>query len=361
MRTRLTSKQKIALWGLIKYPALNDRETSDKIRMKLSTLTTIRYKMLQDKIYKMVNVPVVNRLAFETAAFFLIRLGPSAKNRPIPIKKDEFPNLVFIAHDRARLLAFGFYSTYTSAETDLHELASKLQKAKMLARSGHWIRFLPLKNYDFPNYFEMSQFVNAGLELNKPEAVTIKGSVFEGDHIHLSSFERKVLKELVEYPDETDVQLSKNLNITRSTVARIRQRLLGLAYKTLNIVDLSKLNYKAISIAAPTLNLTFEDSRAAIIKAVSSLGPPLFFAVGDYGAIYITAHKELRGIRSRTNNAFRGGSFKGNVQEPSHLATFNLKQLNVLRNHEYLNLVEQALDLYHFHPKKRKKANAAEQ
>jgi len=357
MRSKLTVKQKIALWGLIKYPALNDRETSDKIRMKLSTLTTIRYKMLQDKIYKMVNVPVVNRLSFETAAFFLLRLGPSAKNKPIPIKKDEFPNIVYIAHDRTRLLAFGFYLNYTSAEADLHELASRLQKAKMLARTGHWTRFLPLKNYDIPNYFEMSQFVNAGLELNKPEAVTIKGSIFEGDPIHLSSFERKVLKELVEFPDETDVQLSKNLNITRSTVARIRQRLLGLAYKTINIVDLSKLNYKAISIAAPTLNLTFEDSRAAIIKAASALGPPLFFAVGDYGGVYITAHKDLRGIRSRTNNAFRGGSFKGHVQEPSHLATFNLKHFKVLRNHEYLPLTDQALDLYQLRPKKRKNAS----
>jgi predicted transcriptional regulator len=361
MKTRLTNKQKIALWGLIKYPALNDRETSDKIKMKLSTLTTIRYKMLEEGLYKMVNVPVVNRMAFEMAAFFIIRLAPSAKNKELAIRKDEFPNLVYIAHDQNRILAYGFYMNYATAEADLNELMSKLRKAKMIARAGHWIKFLPLQNYDIPNYFEMSVFVNAGLELDRPEAISSKGSMFQGDPIHLSSFERKVLKELVSFPDETDVQLSKNLKITRSTVARIRERLLGLAYRTLNIVDLAKLNYKAISIAAPTFNYTYEDSRATITKAANSLGPPLFFVVGDYGGIYITAHKELRGIRSRTNNTFRGGPFKGHVHEPSHLATFSLKQLKVLRNHEYLKLTEQMLDLYQYRPKRRGKNKAPEQ
>ncbi len=355
MKSRMTNKQKIALWGLIKYPAFNDRETSDKIKMKLSTLTTIRYRMLEDKIYKMVNVPIVNRMNFEMAVFFILKISPSGKNKELPIKKDEFPNLVYIASDPNRLFAFGFYPNYKIAESDVNELASKMRKAKMIAKSGHWIKFMPLENYDIPNYFEMSFFVNQGLELNRPEAISSKGSVFAGDPTHLSSFERKVLTELVAFPDETDVQLSKNLNITRSTVARIRARLLGLAYKTLNIVDLKRLNYKAISIAAPTMNYTYDDSKGAIVKAVSNLGAPLFFAVGDYGGIYITAHKELRGIRSKTNNTFRSGPFKGHTQEPSHIATFNLKNLKVFRNHEYLKLTEQALALYQYRAKKRQK------
>jgi|GEM_PF-4180816 len=361
MKTRMTNKQKIALWGLIKYPAFNDREVSDKIKMKLSTLTTIRYRLLEDKIYKMVNVPLVNRMNFELAVFFILKISPSGKNKELPIKKDEFPNLVSIATDPNRLLAFGFYPNYKSAEADINELASKMRKAKMISKSGHWIKFLPLQNYDLPNYYEMSLFVNQGLELNKPEAMSSKGSVFEGDPIHLSSFERKVLTELVAFPDETDVQLSKNLNITRSTVARIRSRLLGLAYKTLNVVDLKKLNYKAISIAAPTMDFTYDESKGAIVKAANALGVPLFFAVGDYGAVYITAHKELRGIRSKTNNTFRTGPFKGHSLEPSHIATFNLKNLTVIRNHEYLKLTEQLLSLYQYRSKKRNKVKAPKQ
>jgi hypothetical protein len=360
MKTKMTNKQKIALWGLIKYPAFNDRETSDKIKMKLSTLTTIRYRLLEDHTYKMVNVPIVNRMNYELAVFFILKISSAGRNKELPIKKDDFPNLVYIAQDSNRLFAFGFYPNYKTAEADIHDIATKMRKAKIIAKTGHWIKCLPLDNYDIPNYFEMSYFVNQGLELNKPEAIISKGSVFSGEPIHLSSFERKVLTELVSFPDETDVQLSKNLNITRSTVARIRARLMGLAYRTLNIVDLAKLNYKAISIAAPTMNFTYEDSRGALVKAASSLGAPLFLAVGDYGGIYITAHKELRGIRSKTNNAFRTGSFKGHTQEPSHIATFNLKKFKVLRNHEYVKLTEQVLTQYQYKAKKRKKKTPKE-
>lgn len=355
MKTRLTKKQKSALWGLIKYPSFNDRETADKIKMKLSTLTTIRYKMLNEKYYKTVNVPIVNRMAFEICAFFILRLAQTGKAKPINIRKGDFPNLVYIAHDQNRLLAFGFYPDYTSAEADLHALVSRLSKAKAIVKSGHWSKIMPLQNYDIPMYFEMSNFVNKGLSLNKQDAITTKGSIFKGDTIHLSSFERKVMRELVAIPDETDVRISKNLGITRSTVARIRERLLALAYKTLNIVDLTTLGYKAISIAAPTLYYTYSGPRSALLKAATSIETPLMLAVGDYGAVYMTAHKELKGIRSTTNNVFRSGGFKNHILDPSHVATFNLKHLNVLRNHEYLALTEQMLDRYEYRPKKRKK------
>jgi len=360
MKTRFTNKQKIALWGLIKYPAFNDRETSDKIKMKLSTLTTIRYRMLDECVYKMVNVPVVNRMAFEMAAVFIIRLASASNNKDLGFKKDEFPNLVYIAHDQNRILALGFYPDYTLAVSDLNDLAAKLRKSKLIARSGHWMKYIPLGNYEVPNYFDESIFVNQGLELNRPEAITSKGSIFKGDAIHLSSFERKVLNELVAFPEETDVQLSKNLKITRSTVARIRSRLLGLAYKTLNIVDLAKLGYKAISIAAPDYSMTYDEGKGAIVKAASNLGYPIFFAVSDNSCVFMTAHKELRGIRNRTNNAFKGGAFKGHIQDPSHIATFNLRTLKVLRNHDYVNLTRQVLELYYYKPKKRKKANVGQ-
>ena len=356
MKARLTNKQKMALWGLIKYPALNDRETADKIKMKLSTLTTIRYKMIDEGYYKTVNVPLVNRMNFEICAFFILRMKPTSKGKPLNLRKGDFSNLVFIAHDQNRLLAFGFYPNYTQAQSDLHGLILKMKKSKSLAKSGHWWKFLSLTNYDILSYFEMSPFVNKGLHVNKSDSPSIKGSVFKGFPVHLSSFERKVLKELVSFPDETDVQISKNLKITRSTVARIRDRLLGLAYMTLNIVDLSKVNYKAISIASPTLNYSFTGSRTTLVKAANSIEHPLFLAVGDYGAVYVTAHKELKGIRNTTNSVFRGGPFKGHIKDPAHTATFNLKQLKVLRNHEYMSLTDQTLGLYEYKPKKRKKS-----
>jgi len=354
VKSKLTNKQKIALWGLIKYPSMNDRETADKIKMKLSTLTTIRYKMIDEGYYKTVNVPLVNRMNFEICAFFILRMTQTGKTKPLNIRKNEFPNLVFIAHDQNRLLAYGFYPDYSNAEADLNSLVAKMRKAKVIARSGHWWKFLSLETNDILSYLEMSPFVNMGLDIKRPESLPTKGSVFKGGQVHLSSFERKVLNELIAFPDETDVQISMNLKITRSTVARIRDRLLGLAYKTINIMDLSKVNYKAISIASPSLSYSFSGPRSSLVKAANSIDFPLFLSVGDYGAVFMTAHKDLKGIRSTTNTVFRGGVFKGHIKDPAHIATFNLKQLNVIRNHEYLPLTEQILDMYEYRPKKRK-------
>lgn len=355
MKTQLTKLQKEALWGLIKYPALNDRETADKVRMKLSTMTTIRYKMINEGYYKTVNAPLVNRMGFELCAFFVLRLKSNAKGKPLSVRKGEYPNLVYIAHDQNRVLVFGFYPDYTRAQADSHSLVSRMTKTKSLARSGHWWKFISLKNNDVLSYFEMSPFVNKGLDMNKSEAKTTKGSVFKGDPIHISFFERKVFQELVAFPDATDIQISNNLNITRSTVARIRERFLGLSYKTLNIVDLAKVNYKAISITAPRLRFSFTGSRSALVRAANFINFPLFLSVGDYGAVFITAHKELKGVKKITNSVFRGGPFHRHIKDPPHIATFNLKQLTVLRNHQYVPLIKQALMLYEYKSKKRGK------
>lgn len=353
MKTQFTIRQKMALWGLIKYPTFNDRETAEKIRMKLSTLTTIRYKMIEGGYYKTVNVPFVNRMGFELCAFFMLRLKSNAKGKPLNVRKGELPNLVYIAHDRERVLAFGFYPDYTRAQADLHSLVSRMTKTKNLEKSGHWWKFIPFNNNDVLSYFEMSPFVRKALNIHKSEAMTTKGSVFKGDNIHLSSFEREVLQEFVAFPDETDIQISENLNITRSTVARVRKFLLTRSYKTLNILDLTKLNYKAISISAPSLEFSFTGSRSALIKAANSIEYPLFLSVGDYGAVFITAHKQLSGIRKKAKRVFMGGAFKGHIKDPPHIATFNLKHLIVLRDHQYLPLIKQALKLYEFKSKKR--------
>ena len=46
----LTSKEKLMLYGLVKYPTLTDKKLSDKLKIKQSTVTSIRNR-LKDKGY----------------------------------------------------------------------------------------------------------------------------------------------------------------------------------------------------------------------------------------------------------------------------------------------------------------------
>ena len=42
---KLSKNEKVILWGLVRYPMLNDRQLSDKIRVRMSTLNAIKNKM----------------------------------------------------------------------------------------------------------------------------------------------------------------------------------------------------------------------------------------------------------------------------------------------------------------------------
>jgi DNA-binding Lrp family transcriptional regulator len=212
-----------------------------------------------------------------------------------------------------------------------------------------------MKNDEIPIFFDFATHINEGFELGKQLGQGMRGSQFSGKQTSLSSYERKVLRALVEHPDEPDVKLSAELGITRSTVARIRQRLLQTCIKTIKVVDLAKLRFKVLTMVAPTLHFHSAMERKNLLASMQKVGPMVLCASGDFNFCMCYAFREVKGIRSDIKKALSSAQQKKGIHSELLIATFNLRNVNWIRNHEYVGLVEQLLQRLPPTPKRRKR------
>ena len=53
----ITEKEKIILYGLVKYPRFTDKQLSEKFNIKHSTVTSIRHRLFEEEYYRSLNIP----------------------------------------------------------------------------------------------------------------------------------------------------------------------------------------------------------------------------------------------------------------------------------------------------------------
>ena len=72
----LTKNEKKVLYGITRYPALNDSDLSAVMNVKLSTLTSIKRRLAHEGYFRSLMVPLVNRLDCELLAIIYMQFNP---------------------------------------------------------------------------------------------------------------------------------------------------------------------------------------------------------------------------------------------------------------------------------------------
>ncbi len=72
----LTKNEQTVLWGLTKYPEVNDSDLSCKLGVKLSTLTSIKRRLFEEGYYRYITIPQVNKLGCELLAVIYSQFNP---------------------------------------------------------------------------------------------------------------------------------------------------------------------------------------------------------------------------------------------------------------------------------------------
>jgi DNA-binding MarR family transcriptional regulator len=138
--SRLSNKEKTVLFGLVKYPDLNDIELSEKINASRMTIGKTRKKLQSMNLIKTINIPNLELIGFElmviTHAQFNLGLTEGLKYYVPELLSKIGPNIftIFGKNDIIIMNVFKDFNEYkrsTSAFTELykeHELFSSPPK-----------------------------------------------------------------------------------------------------------------------------------------------------------------------------------------------------------------------------------------
>ena len=81
-RIELTEKEKLMLYGLTRYPTLTDKQLSEKLNLKHSTVTSIRHRLRGNGFYRELIIPRLQNMGCKILAVIYTNFSPL-----IPLEK----------------------------------------------------------------------------------------------------------------------------------------------------------------------------------------------------------------------------------------------------------------------------------
>ena len=350
----LSPNEKTVFHALVQHTSLNDRELSEKVGVKLSTVTAIKNRLKSRGYFMTVRVPQLQRLGCELLSVNYAQLNASVpQGKRLEVGRSllaDFPEIYYLASDERAGFAMSLNRNYSAAKQNTERFFRVYSESEFLLSEGYEAVHFPFAQSRVSNFFDGSSMLARDFQLEdgeakKPAKEAAREFAVRSPEVVLSRIEKKVLRGLVANPDLHDSSVAKQIDVTRQTVTKMRKSFesLGLI-RTVRIPNLQMLGYEVLCLLhqryRPSQTL---EVRGQLEEAFYDKLPVVFRVAGDMEAIELLAfhnfkhHVEAMVAISRFNREQRFVA-----REPTAL-TFAIRDLFPIKNHIYDRAVDRVL------------------
>lgn len=342
MAEELSAKEKLLLWGLVKYPMLNDRELSAKLKIKQSTLAFIKRKLRNENYYRTLRLPYLEKLGAElliaTYAKFISALSLNQRLKVSSRVQKAYSEIFYALSDPSQGISLQISKDYTTVKKWCEELEKIYSWHSVLSNTGVVILPFPFKLISFVNFFDFSPLLEELFELPKKEGIKlIKLDVKEEK---FSSTERKVYYGLIKWPELNDKKLAEKLNISRATISALKRYFEGRVMKTIRVINLEKLNLRILAFLyfkfRSNLN---ENDRLKFTRAITKLRSPIFMVIGSNDALALMPLRDFNDYKKITNSFAEISDISDNLREEIVTLLFSIPESKVIKEYSFDELV----------------------
>lgn len=245
----LTKNERKVLYGLVRHPIMNDRELSEEMEVKHSTITAIRRRLHESGYFKTVRIPAVNRLGYELIVVRYGKFSPSAgdalRNRFVDALRRENKGLYYLLTSPDFFFHVSAVRNYTSYRRWAEALEFEFAETDLFRGAEGTSVVFPFETSKHIRHFDYSWILRGLFDIK--DKVVVEAPFQKVDVRRLTKKERTVLRGLVERPEDTDVALSERIDASRQVISTMRKKFerTGLT-RTARIVDLRKLGYEIL-------------------------------------------------------------------------------------------------------------------
>jgi PAS domain S-box-containing protein len=240
----LTDREKVVLWGLCRYPLLNDGVLSEKLKIRRSTLTAIKNRLKERGLFNFYYIPNFNKLGCQFFSFVDGSVGKFSKDGVFDLNfAKSIPEIVLCNFQDKKFFGVLVSDRYVLLKKFLNDFVEK---------NGEALKF-ELKDLTFfydLDKIEMigfSDFVGSVFDIkikNGKKIYTFGGDIVYGLNVN----EKRVLHSMVKCPDDSSSKIAEKIWISKPTVIKIRKRLLDEGYLyPLVVPNVRKLGYHYVA------------------------------------------------------------------------------------------------------------------
>jgi len=253
LKSRLTEKEQLVLYGLVKYPGLTYGSLAKKIGLKHSTVTAIRLRQRQKNYYRCIRAPILQDLGCEMLVVIYTNFNPviPLEERVVTTGKtiEVFEELFYSIGEQDKGFSLSLAKDYASI--------GKINDIRTQAFGGcgiledeypHMVVF-PFGISKIYRFFDFVPLLRNSFKLDiEKDTVTIDYGTKRKETVNFNETEKNVYYMLIKHPELSDGDLGKKLGISRHTVSRLRryfeqENLL----KRMNLPNLKKLGFEILA------------------------------------------------------------------------------------------------------------------
>lgn len=347
MQLKLTSKERLVLYGLARYPGLSDIDLASKIGVDRSTIFKSKRKFREWQLIKLLNVPSGAAVGAELLTSVFVKYKPKA---PFETRKGT--------------KAFESWMNYpyciSHISTDTDSVSIFYSKSLTDFRAG----FDPFVDEYYRNDFiEDIHYFQYPFQISSymPDAALAVDSIFElarsdqseeipstktvsAEDSKLTEKDKLTLYAFVKYPMLSDLELSRRTGISRPTISGKRTKFFqsGLltreAYADWQKICCELMSYYHVKIR----HGHDQKDLSRVYKAFRRVGAPLFSYLqpGEiFGAFLSTGYPDLK---SRLDLEIRNLAAEGLISERPILVIMPLREIKATKI-DYSSMVGQML------------------
>ena len=291
----LTSNEKRVLYGLVRYPSLNDSELSKTIDVKLSTLTSIKRRLYDQGVFRQLLVPLLNRLGSELIAVIYTQFNPviPLEERVSITKKtiEVFDEIFFSIGEQEKGFSISLAKNYSSIG-QINDIRTETFGSLGLVEKEYPTEVIfPFDSSEIIRFFDFSRVLGAMFDITEFGERVSDVDDFKMDAFYSLSFkEKKVYIALIQSPTATTQDIGEHVGLSRHTVSRMKKKFFDLhLLKHLTVPDMRQLGFEILAF----YHYQFNPGKAPSMDDILYLDGPstVFLARRKYEIVMISAYQ----------------------------------------------------------------------
>lgn len=347
MQLKLTSKERLVLYGLARYPGYSDIDLASRIGVDRSTIFKSKRKFRDWQLIKLLNVPSGEAVGAEILTAVFVRYKPTASFEPRRNTKAfadwmSYPNCVSHVSTDTDSVSVFYSRSLTDFKVNFDPFIDEYFQNNFI--EDIWYFHFPFQVSSYAS--DAALAVDNIFQLDRPDQA---GEIFQpkpplNEESKLTEKDKLTLYAFVKYPMLSDLELSRRTGISRPTISGKRTKFFQSGLITREAyVDWQKVCCELMSFYHVKTRHGHDVQDLGMVHAAfRKVGAPLFSYLqpGEiFGAFLSSGYPELK---NRMDMAVRDLAAQGLIVERPMMVIMPLREIKVNKV-DYAPMVGQML------------------
>ena len=337
----LTSKEKIVLYGLVKYPDSTDKQLSEKLKLKHSTVTTIRNRLREKEFFRKLIIPHLQNIGCQMLVATYTNFSPL-----IPLEErveitgktiEVFEEIFFSVGEQDKGFSLSLSPDYATVGK-INDIRTQTFGSRGLLEDEYpsMIPF-PFEISKIYRFFDFAPLIKKIFNLKIDINEELNELAFRRTKdISVNDTEKNVFCMIISYPEMSDSDIGREIGVSRHTVSRLRRRFnsKGLI-KKICLPDLSNLGFEILTFYHirfdPRNPPNMENDDATILMSNSTI----FFASRMFESVIISAYKDYDDYKSDMMRTIQVLKENGWIAEDPIIKTYGLNKMIFIKDFKF--------------------------